>query len=203
MEILHSEISEFGFHPLKEDKWLPVKSSSSIVSPLASVLAETKFHTLINPNLGVWKQDMVHQLFLPHEALMILGIPLSKRNPPNRIVWAHTPFGLFSTSSAYKLLVSSILAGLADSSNLSPQKQFWKGIWQLRIPNKIKHFIWRASNNELPRMSNLFHQQITSLATCELYKACPEDSLHTLWLCKEVESAWSLFINFHQVNFPP
>ena len=120
--ILHPEISEFGFHPLKEDKWLPVKSSSSIVSPLASVLAETKFHTLINPNLGVWKQDMVHQFFLPHEALMILGIPLSKRNPPNRIVWAHTPFGLFSTSSAYKLLVSSILAGLADSSILRPQK---------------------------------------------------------------------------------
>ena len=52
-------------------------------------------------------------------------------------------------------------------------------------------------------MSNLFHWQITSLATCELCKACPEDSLHTLWLCKEVESAWSLFISFHQANFPP
>ena len=123
---------------------------------------------------------MVYQLFLPHEALMILGIPLSKRNLPDRIVWAQTPFGLFSTSSAYKLLMSSISAGLVDSLNLSPQKQFWKGIWQLRIPNKIKHFIWRASNNELPTMGNLFHRHITSLATCELYKACPEDSLHTL-----------------------
>jgi len=120
--VLHPEVSEFGFYPLKEDKWLPVKSSSSIVSPLASVLAETKVHTLINPDLGVWKQDMVHQLFLPHEALMILGIPLSKRNLPDRIVWAQTPFGLFSTSCAYKLLMSSISAGLVDSSNLSPQK---------------------------------------------------------------------------------
>ena len=127
--ILHPEISEFGFYPLKDDKWLPVKSSSSIVSPLALMLAETKVHTLINPDLGVWKQDMVHQLFLPHEALMILGISHSKRNPPDHIVWAHTPFGLFSTSNAYKLLVSRILAGLTDSSNPSPQKQFWKGIW--------------------------------------------------------------------------
>ena len=72
---------------------------------------------------------MVHQLFLPHEALMILGIPLSKRNPPDRIVWAHIPFGLFSTSNAYKLRMSSTLAGLTDSSNPSPQKQYWKGIW--------------------------------------------------------------------------
>lgn len=84
--ILHPEVSEFGFHPLKEDKWLPMKSSSSIVSPFASVLAETKGPTLINPDLGVWKQDMVHQLFLPHEALMILGIPLSKGNPPDHII---------------------------------------------------------------------------------------------------------------------
>ena len=100
---------------------------------------------------------MVHQLFLPHEASVSLGIPLSKRNPPNRIVWAHTPSGLFSTSSAYKLLASSILAGLANGSNLSPQKQFWKGIWQLCIPKKINHFIWKASNNVLPTMTNLFH----------------------------------------------
>ena len=69
---------------------MPVKSSSSIVSLLALVLAETKFHTLINPNLGVWKQDMVHQLFLPHEALMILGIPLSKRNLLI-VLFGHTP----------------------------------------------------------------------------------------------------------------
>ena len=180
-----------------------MKCSSSIISPLPSMPAETKVHTLINSDLGVQKQDMVHQLFLPHESSVVLGIPLSKINPSGHIVWAHTPFGLFSTCSAYKLHLSSISAGLANSSNPSPQKQFWKGIWQLHIPNKINHFIWKASNNALPTMSNLFHWQITSLATCELCKACPEDSLHTLWLCKEVESAWSLFISFHQVNFPP
>ena len=88
--ILHPEISEFGFHPLKDDKWLPVKSSSSIVSPLALMLAETKVHTLINPDLGVWKQDMVHQLFLPHEALMILGIPIAKETLLI-ILFGHTP----------------------------------------------------------------------------------------------------------------
>ena len=51
--ILHSKVSKFGFRPLKEDKWLPMKFSSSIISPLPSVPAETKVHTFINSNLGV------------------------------------------------------------------------------------------------------------------------------------------------------
>ena len=51
--ILYSKVSKFGFCPLKEDKWLPMKFSSSIISPLPSVPAETKVHTFINPNLGV------------------------------------------------------------------------------------------------------------------------------------------------------
>ena len=51
-------------------------------------------------------------------------------------------------------------------------------------------------------MCNLYHQHINPSHTCELCKTCPEDVVHALWLCK-VESAWSLFINLHQANFPP
>jgi len=90
----------------------------------------------------------------------------------------------------------------ANSSNLSPQQRFWKGIWQLHTSNKIKHFIWRACNNSLPTMCNLSHRHITSSETCEQCNACSKDVVHTLWLCKEVKSAWSLFINLHQANFP-
>lgn len=120
------------------------------------VPVETKVHTLINLDLGVWKQDLVHQLFLPHEASVILGISLIIRRPLDWIVWAHAPSGMFSTSSAYKRPVSSDSASLATSLNPGPQKQFWKGIWQLHIPNKIKQFICSASNNALPTMSNCF-----------------------------------------------
>lgn len=99
----------------------------------------------------------MEQLFLPHEALSILGIPLGPRMPPNQIIWGLTPFGCFTTSSAYKLLVSCDSSNIASSFDLWPQKQFWKGVWNLRVPNKIKHFDWRACNNALPTMVNL-HQ---------------------------------------------
>ena len=81
---------------------------------------------------------------MPHEASAILGIPLSCRCPPDKIAWAYSPLGLFTTSSAYKLLVSGDAVSQAGSSNVDTQKHFWKGVWRLRVPNKIKHFIWRV-----------------------------------------------------------
>ena len=40
---------------------------------------------LINHDLGIWKSDLVQQHFLPHEARLILGIPLSPRFPSDRV----------------------------------------------------------------------------------------------------------------------
>ena len=82
------------------------------------------------------------------------------------------------------------------------QKHFWKGVWRLRVPNKIKHFIWRGCNDALPTMSNLFRQLITSSDKCELCQLCPEDPLHAIWSCKDVESTWSSVQCFHQSSAP-
>ena len=100
---------------------------------------------------------MVKEPFLPYEVDIILGISLSFQRPPDRIAWAHTPSGMFSTSNAYKLIVlgASTSTSTAGSSNLDNQRKFWKGLWQLRVPNKIKLFVWRAYNDALPTMENL------------------------------------------------
>ena len=76
-----------------------------------------------------WKVSLVKELFLPHEADMILGIPLSFRRPPDRIAWALTPSGIFTTCSAYKLIVSGAMNSFAGGSNLENYRKFWRGLW--------------------------------------------------------------------------
>ena len=71
---------------VKRDKWLPMKDNSYVVSPLPSVIPETRMSSLINSNLGMWKYESVQQLFLPHKASLILGIPFSLRMPADRVV---------------------------------------------------------------------------------------------------------------------
>ena len=73
---------------------------------------DAKVDELIDQDNAVWKTDVVQQMFLPNEALEILGIPLSERLPPDWIIWACTPSGMFTTSSAYKLIISCMCFSL-------------------------------------------------------------------------------------------
>ena len=67
------------------------------------------------------------------------------------------PNGISSTKSAYKILVALDNSGEAGSSSPDPQLKFWKSLWSLtlRVPNKVKHFAWRACTNALLTMVNL------------------------------------------------
>ena len=58
------------------------------------------------------------------------------------------------------------------------------------MPNKVKHFAWRACYNALPTMSNLAFRHISTTDLCEQCKAAPEDTTYALWVCKELEGVW-------------
>ncbi|KAK9993500.1 hypothetical protein SO802_023203 [Lithocarpus litseifolius] len=165
---------------IKEDRWLPDKTNGLVSSPLSQVAAETKVSSLINQDQVRWNEEVVHNLFLPHEADSILAIPLSFRRPLDRIAWKHTPSGMFTTSGAYKLIVSCDSMPNAGSSSVENQKKFWKSLWQLRVPNKIKHFVWRACNEALPTKTNLHHHHVTDYDICDLRGEHPEDTVHAL-----------------------
>ena len=183
---------------IKEDRWLPEKENGLVISPLSQVAAETKVSSLIDQEQVRWNEEMVRNFFLPHEAELILAIPLSPRRPPDRIAWKHTPSGMFTTSSAYKLIVSCESRSNAGSSNAESQKKFWRWLWQLRMPNKIKNFVWRACNETLLTKMNLHHRHITKSDTCDLCGEFPEDSVHAIWSCKEVAGVWSSLDWFRQ-----
>ena len=170
---------------------MPVRPSRVILSPLPSVMAETRVSSLINPDLSVWKFEEVNHVFLPHEASMILSIPLSRRSPHDCVSWSCTPIGEFSTSSAYKLLAASTSTEHASASNQANQSTFWKHLWKMQVPNKIKHFVWRVCNNALPTKCNLKRRHIVESDVCELCKTNPKDALHALCFCSHVAPLWS------------
>ena len=75
---------------IKEDRWLPGRANCSVISPLPSMAPDVKVSSLIDPDRVAWRTEVVQQLFMPHEANVILGIPLSPRRSDVRIIWAHT-----------------------------------------------------------------------------------------------------------------
>ena len=69
-------------------------------------------------------------------------------------------------------------------------KGFWNGIWKLKVPNKVKHFLWRAVREALPTKCNLHRRQVLSSGICDACGDYGEDEIHALWFCDAVKPIW-------------
>ena len=84
--------------------------------------------------------------------------------PNDRQVWAETSNGFFSIRSAYKLTLeletNREIGSCSDGSNI----WFWKKLWSIQIPHKIRHFAWRAARDILPTKENLVCRKVWLIA---------------------------------------
>ena len=112
-------------------------------------------------------EDRVWEEFFPHETETIINLPLSFNGTKDRLIWAETKKGYYTTKSAYWLLSKEAGALASDTSNLAAHKQFWVELWSMNVPNKIHHFIWWAAIDSLLTKKNLQKQKITQDSTCD------------------------------------
>ena len=126
--------------------------------------------------------------FLPHEAEAVKSIPLSVRSLPGKLVWAETANGKFTVKSAYHLAVRISSLGTRGSvSDCSLLRRFWKSLWRLPIPHKVKHFAWRAYREALPTKVNLKRRKVFADESCDSFKVLPEIAGHALWGCLKTQ----------------
>ena len=110
---------------------------------------------LLDQEFGRWNTSVVKNCFLPHEVEAILSIPISQSMLDDALVWAWTKQGNFTVKSAYHVAHGWLVEGKgkgagSEESNLNKKKEFWKAIWGLKCPSKVRHFMWRACKNILP-----------------------------------------------------
>lgn len=92
--------------------------------------------------------------------------------------------------SAYRLLALDSHNSQLGTSNSDGLKQLWNGIWKLQVPNKVRHFIWRASGESLPTCCNLRFRHVVSGNVYSLCEEHPEGVIHCLWTCDHVKCIW-------------
>lgn len=123
---------------------------------------------LIDVDRKSWKMDLLKQVFMPFEVENIGGIPLSIRLPEDKQIWAEASNGYFSVRSAYKIALEldkhDDRGSIFDESHM---RSFWKKLWKVRVPHKVKHFAWRAAKDILPTKANLVQRHVLGDGTCE------------------------------------
>lgn len=122
-------------------------------------------------------------MFNDRDANLILSIPLGDEIEDNWY-WRHEKMGTYSVKSAYAVLQNAKRGIQEDNSG------FWRKLWNLKIPPKVKNFLWRAVNNCLPTKDMLRAKQVRVNNVCPVCNSAAESILHTLVLCPFAESCW-------------
>ena len=167
------------------DAWLPCPEGR-ISSPASHLAPESTVDALISPTTGWWNTNLIDLCFYPPEAYLIKSLPLSLLPQPDSVVWRPEKSGCYSVKSGYKLLceLDTIRPRVSDS-----QKCLWKNIWKLKVPGKIKHFLWKACTNSLPTKENLLKRKILQEPDCPRCNSEPESAVHAIWSCRCIKVA--------------
>ena len=143
------------------DRWLPVADTYKVISPKVQIRGGVEMVLGLMDDEGRgWNAELIRTIFLPHEAEVILGIPIIPMAPEDSQVWTKTPNGTFSINSAYKVAYKMLKEAKSknhssECSDNSKMQALWKAIWNLKCQSKIKHFMWRAGRNILPTKHGL------------------------------------------------
>nr|XP_023918102.1 uncharacterized protein LOC112029645 [Quercus suber] len=159
-------------------RWIDDMGGGLIVSPQRDL--SLKFvHDLFIPGTQLWDEELIDINFIPLEANCIKSIPVSFRTSKNLLIWPPNPRWLLYGEEC-----------LYDASH---------GLSPCLVPNKVRHFMWRASGEALPTRSNLKYRYVLVNGTCNLCEDHPKDAMHCLWICDHGKCIWLSDPTF---NFP-
>ncbi|XP_062014305.1 uncharacterized protein LOC133730800 [Rosa rugosa] len=122
------------------DPWIPRPYTFKPFSAVMEGLEDMRVADLIDPETRDWMVDWLEELFFPEEVELITKIPLSLRNPADRLIWHYDKHGLYNVKSGYHVArCMSTMSSQGSSSHASGDSSLWKTIWAAKVQPKRFH----------------------------------------------------------------
>lgn len=170
-----------------KDCWIPRPTSFKPISP-PSLSTDAVVADLINAE-NQWDVETLNQHFMPSDADLILKIHLPHRQSEDELMWHFDKKWDYSVKNGYQIALKINLPEEPGCSGSNSNQ--WKGIWSLALPEKIKIFLWRASNNLLPTAENLWRRKIIQDPIFQRCRRSIESISHALLICKPAKKIWN------------
>jgi hypothetical protein len=157
----------------------------------------TNVAAFIDRSTASWNVSLLHEFFLPLDIEVIRSIPICTRTAEDFWAWQYEKAGVFSVKSAYHMVVNSRrrrgawLENIATSSNHQQEEKDWASLWKIKVPSKIRVFLWRLARNTIPTMDVRHHRNMVD--NCG-YSLCgePDSWRHSLLECTMSRCVWAL-----------
>ncbi|KAK3205111.1 hypothetical protein Dsin_019157 [Dipteronia sinensis] len=145
---------------------------------VGTVLGEWSSVDSLKLQNGSWNDVLVRQSFSKEDAEAILT---SRMGIHDSLLWHYDKSGTYSVKSGYWFAKN--MDSNPSCSGLNPSVSWWKFLWRLCLPTKIKIFIWKACNDWIPTNVNLAVHGVKVEKFCPFCRRKAETSLHALWGC--------------------
>ncbi|KAF4381365.1 hypothetical protein G4B88_030272 [Cannabis sativa] len=123
----------------------------------------------------------VTQNFHKDDVPWIQGIPIDMYIEDS-LSWPYTPNGQYMVKSGYRV-GREINLHPTRHCNMEGIHKWWKMIWSMQLPPRMKLFSWRVCHNWLPAKTNLLHRGMHVNPICESCGNNAETLTHVLWSC--------------------
>ncbi|KAL8473004.1 hypothetical protein ACS0TY_030007 [Phlomoides rotata] len=137
-----------------------------------------------------WIAQKVNDDFLPHEASEILCTTAGNEAQEDSRFWLFNKTGTYPVKSGYLVPLSKEMQ--EGASNHKNEENWWKKVWNLNVPPRIKIFMWKLSLDLIATEGNLAKHHVPLSPHCNLYGYVWASSIYAIFLCKAVKGNWSL-----------
>ncbi|XP_059440462.1 uncharacterized protein LOC132172916 [Corylus avellana] len=118
-----------------------------------------------------------------------ISVPITYHHE-DKLIWRATNLGEFLVRSAYHLEKERQDRTKGECSKGEGNRAIWKMLWNLKIPQSVKVFLWRACSKILPTKDNLKQRRVLADDTCIFCCSVRETTHHILWDCPSSQDVW-------------
>lgn len=162
------------------DSWIQDKPlQDTLGNQNLHVTSNAKVNDLWDINRG-WKWEELPNI--PENIRQRLEVKIvADGEVGDEISWASTASGIFSINSAYNLI---------KGQETNMQEQTWSKIWKLKIPSKMKTFLWIARHDRVMGNAERKRRGLTVEGDCNICPGKEESTEHILRDCKRAKEVW-------------
>lgn len=101
----------------------------------------------------------------------------------DEIFWNGAPSGGFTLASALKIIRNELEADVDEVRG-------WKCMWKVEVPQRVRFFLWLASQDRLMTNGNRFVRKMTDDPRCLVCGEVEENTIHILRDCPAARLIW-------------
>ncbi|KAI7997141.1 hypothetical protein LOK49_LG10G00469 [Camellia lanceoleosa] len=107
------------------------------------------------------------------------------------LLWYYDSKGCYTVKSRYReAMKQAHLVSTIPSSSIVWSEKEWLLVWNLNLPLKLKHFLWKIYHNALATCQNLSSRRCVVSACCPVCFSASESIEHLLFDCEWSRRVW-------------